>query len=124
MTLPNSMDYLTRNGVVDFDVNAYLNNPTARGVNFGPNMLGDTTMQAQPQKDSFSSKLKAKVSDKNFLKKAATAVIVTTLAVFGIKKGKNLFSKVKTSNVAQETGNFLGKAKNCVVNFFKKSKKA
>jgi len=121
MTLPNSMGYLARNGVVDFDVDAYLNNPAAKGVNYTPNMLGDATMQAQPQKDTFSSKLKAKVSDKNFLKKAATAVIVTTLAVFGIKKGKNLLSAAKNSNVAQQTGSFLGKAKDCVAKFFKKA---
>ncbi len=89
MTLPNSMNYLARNGVVDFDVDAYLNSPNAKGVNFATNLLGDATLQSQPQKDSFSSRLKAKVSDKGFLKKAATAAIVTTLAVFGFKKAKN-----------------------------------
>lgn len=120
MTLSNSMSYLARNGVVDFDVDAYLNS-NAKGVNYAPNMLGDATLQAQPQKDSFSSKLKAKVSDKGFLKKAATAAIVTTLAVFGIKKGKNLFSAAKNSNAAQQTSNFLGKAKDCVAKFFKKA---
>ena len=121
MTLPNSMDYLARNGVVDFNVDAYLNSPNAKGVNFSSNMLGDTTMQAQPKKDTFSSKLKAKVSDKNFLKKAATAVIVTTLAVFGIKKGKNLLNSAKNTNVGQQASTYLGKAKNWVSNAFKKA---
>ncbi|MBR2525145.1 hypothetical protein IKE67_01640 [bacterium] len=121
MTLSNSVDYLTRNGVVDFDVDAYLNNPNAKGVNYTPNMLGGTTMQAQPQKDTFSSKLKAKVSDKGFLKKAAATVAVAALAVFGIKKGKNLLSTAKNSNVGQQACNYYGKAKNWVTNLFKKA---
>jgi len=121
MTLPNSMDYLAMNGVVDFDVNAYLNS-NAGGVNY-PSLLGNTKMQAQPEKDSFTSKAKAKLTDKNFLKKAATAVVVVALAAFGIKKGKNLFNSAKESNMAQQaieksTG-FFTKAKDYVSNLFK-----
>ena len=121
MTLPNSMDYLAMNGVVDFDVNAYLNS-NAGGVHY-PSLLGDTKMQAQPQKDTFASKAKAKLTDKNFLKKAATAVVVGTLAIFGIKKGKALFNSVKGTDVAQQaveksTG-FFAKAKDYVSNLFK-----
>jgi len=121
MTLSNSMNYLARNGVVDFDVDAYLNSPNAKGVNYAPNMLGDATLKAQPQKDSFTSRLKAKVSDKNFLKKAATAAIVTTLAVFGIKKGKNLFSAANNANVTEQATGFFGKAKDFVTGLFKKA---
>ena len=120
MTLPNSMGYLSRNGVVDFDVDAYLNNPAAKGVNYGPNMLGGTTMQAQPQKDSFSSKLKAKVSDKGFLKAAAATVAVAALAIFGIKKGKKAVSTVKNTEIAQQASNLFGKAKNWITNLSKK----
>ena len=125
MTLPNSMDYLAMNGVVDFDVNAYLNS-NAGGVNY-PSMLGGAKLPAQPQQDSFTSKAKAKLTDKNFLKKAATAAIVVALTAFGIKKGKNLFNSAKESNVTQQvveqsTG-FFSKAKDYVSGLFQKSSK-
>ena len=126
MALPNSMDYLARNGVVDFNVDAYLNS-NAGGVNYNPSLLGNTKLPAQPQKDTFSAKAKAKLTDKNFLKKAATAAIVVGLTAFGIKKGKNLLASAKESNVAQQaveksTG-FLTKAKDYVSTLFKTSSK-
>lgn len=121
MALPHSMDYLMNGGVLDFDAAAYLNS-NASGVQY-PTMLGGVQMQNQPQKDSFASKAKSKLTDTNFLKKAATAVIATTLAIVGIRKGKKCWNAMKNSNTVQSAGNFLTSAKNSVSNFFTKFKK-
>ena len=122
MTLPHSLDYLMTGGVLDFDAAAYLNS-NAGGVNYGPQMLGGTKMQAQPQKDSFASKAKAKLTDTNFLKKAATVAIVGTLAFFGIKKGKNLISSAKNTNWGEQAGKLWTSAKNGISNLFSKVSK-
>ena len=107
MTLPNSMDYLARGGVIDFDAAAFLNSGNT-GVQY-PTVLGGVQMQQQPKKDSFASKAKAKLTDTNFLKKAATALIVGTLAFVGIKKGKNCLNSIKNSKVGQSVSNFFSK---------------
>ncbi|MBR1753218.1 hypothetical protein IJ732_00125 [bacterium] len=122
MTLPHSMDYLMTGGVLDFDAAAFLNNPSPIGLNY-PTMLGGTQMQSQPQKDTFSSKVKSKLKDTNFLKKAATVAIVGTLAFFGIKKGKNLLSAAKNTNVAETAANATASAKGWFSNLFKKVSK-
>ena len=122
MTLPHSLDYLNTGGVLDFDAAAYLNS-TAGGVNYNTNMLGGTTLQNQPKKDSFASKAKAKLTDVNFLKKAATAAIVGTLVFFGIKNGKNLINNIKTTNWSEKAGNLLASAKNGISNLFSKVSK-
>lgn len=109
MTLPNSMDYLMHNGVLDFDANAYLNSNMG-GVQY-PSMLGGVQMQSQPKNDSFSSKAKAKFKDPSFLKKAATAVIVGALAFVGIRKGKSCLNSIKNSSIGQSVTNFFAKFK-------------
>lgn len=138
MTLPHSLDYLMTGGVLDFDAAAYLNS-NAGGVNYNPQLLGGATLNAQPKKDSFSSKAKAKLTDTNFLKKAATVAIVGTLAFFGIKKGKNLINSLKgknltetaenlaktaqDTNVAEKAGNMFTRLKDGVMGMFKKVSK-
>jgi hypothetical protein len=109
MALPHSMDYLMNGGVLDFDAAAYLNS-SATGVQY-PSMLGGVQMQNQPKNDSFTSKAKAKLTDTNFLKKAATAAIVTTLAVVGFCKGKKCWNSVKSSEFGQSVSNFFAKFK-------------
>lgn len=121
MALPHSMDYLMNGGVLDFDAAAYLNS-NANGVQY-PSMLGGVQMQNQPTNDSFSSKAKAKLKDTNFLKKAATAVIVGALAFVGIKKGKKCLDAFKNSDKTQAVMNGLNSAKNSVSNFFARFKK-
>ncbi|MBR1680747.1 hypothetical protein IJ707_03040 [bacterium] len=121
MTLPHSLDYLMTGGVLDFDAAAYLNS-NAGGVNYPP-MLGGTTLQPQPKNDSFASKAKSKLTDTNFLKKAATVAIVGTLAFFGIKKGKNIMSTVKNTNWTEKAGSLLTSAKNGLSNLFTKVSK-
>jgi len=121
MTLPHSMDYLMTGGVLDFDAAAFLNNTNPIGID--PKMLGGVQMQQQPQKDSFSSKVKSKLKDTNFLKKAATVAIVGTLAFFGIKKGKNLLSAAKDTNITEIAANATASAKGWFSNLFKKVSK-
>ena len=123
MALPHSMDYLTNNGVLDFDAAAYLNNPMATGVNYGPNLLGGVQMQAQPKNDSFTNKAKAKLKDVDFLKKAATAVISAVLIGTALVKGKKCWNSVKSSNASQAVGNFFTSAKTSISNFISKFKK-
>jgi len=121
MTLPHSLDYLMTGGVLDFDAAAYLNS-NANGVNYPP-MLGGTTLKSQPQKDSFASKAKSKLTDTNFLKKAATVAIVGTLAFFGIKNGKNLINTAKNTNWTEKASGLLTNAKDGFCNLFKKVSK-
>ncbi len=121
MTLPHSLDYLMTGGVLDFDAAAYLNS-NAGGVGYS-NMLGGTTLKSQPKNDSFTSKVKSKFTDTNFLKKAATVAIVTTLAIFGIKKGKNLLTAAKDTNWTEKAGNLFASAKDGISNLFKQVSK-
>ena len=123
MALPHSMDYLTNNGVLDFDAAAYLNNPMATGVNYGPNLLGGVQMQAQPKNDSFTNKAKAKLKDIDFLKKAATAVISAVLIGTALVKGKKCWNSVTSSNASQAVGTFFTSAKTGISNFISKFKK-
>ena len=111
MTLPHSMDYLVNGGVLDFDAAAYLNNT---------NLLGGVQMQAQPKNDGFATKAKNKMSDMNFLKKAATIALVTVLAGVGLCKGKNLIKAVKNYNYSEGAANAFNAAKDGVCSFFKK----
>lgn len=123
MTLPHSMDYLVNGGVLDFDAAAYLNNTNVGGVNYNTNLLGGVQMQAQPQNDNFATKAKKTMTDKNFLKKAATVALVTVLAGVALCKGKSAISAVKNSDKTQAVMNGLSSAKDSVLNFFSRFKK-
>ena len=120
MTLPHSMDYLVNGGVLDFDAAAYLNNTNVGGVNYNTNLLGGVQMQAQPQNDNFATKAKKTMTDKNFLKKVATAALVTVLAGVALCKGKNAIKAVKNYNYSEGASNAVNYVKDGVCNFFKK----
>jgi len=120
MTLPHSMDYLVNGGVLDFDAAAYLNNTNVGGVNYNTNLLGGVSMQAQPQNDNFATKAKKTMTDKNFLKKAATVALVTVLAGVALCKGKSAISAVKNYNYSEGASNAVNYVKDGVCNFFKK----
>lgn len=119
MALPQSVNYLATNGIVTFDVDSYLNMPM-NGCN--PCMLGGATMPMQPAKDTFASKAKSKLSDKNFLKTVAAVGISALLIGVGIFKGKKIVSAVKDSNFAKSIGTAFSSVKAAVMNFFAKSK--
>ena len=119
MTLPHSMDYLVNGGVLDFDAAAYLNNTNVGGVNYNTNLLGGVQMQNQPQNDNFATKAKKTMTDKNFLKKVATAALVTVLAGVALCKGKNVIKSVKNYNYTEGASNAFSAVKNGVCNFFK-----
>ena len=119
MTLPHSMDYLVNGGVLDFDAAAYLNNTNVGGVNYNTNLLGGVQMQAQPKNDGFATKAKNKMSDMNFLKKAATIALVTVLAGVALCKGKNVIKSVKNYNYTEGASNAFSAVKEGVCNFFK-----
>ena len=119
MTLPHSMDYLVNGGVLGFDSAAYLNNTNVGGVNYNTNLLGGVQMQAQPKNDGFATKAKNKMSDMNFLKKAATIALVTVLAGVGLCKGKNVIKEVKYYNYTEGASNAFSAVKEGVCNFFK-----
>lgn len=124
------LSYLTTNGVLNFDPNAYLNSPVV-GT---PNSYGQigllpqgTKLQNQPAKDGFVSK------NKETIKKVAAGVILAGLAAFGIYKCKNgatklaeAFSKTKGNVTASATNtinqgkDFLSKCVDKVKDFFKK----
>lgn len=117
MALPQSVNYLATNGIVTFDVDSYLNMPMG-GCN--PCMLGGATMPMQPAKDTFASKAKSKLSDKNFLKKVAAAGISALLIGVGIFKGKKMLSAAKNSDFVKSVGSFFTGAKSTIMNFFTK----
>ncbi len=119
MTLPHSMDYLVNGGVLDFDAAAYLNNTNVGGVNYNTNLLGGVQMQNQPQNDNFATKAKKTMTDKNFLKKVATAALVTVLAGVALCKGKNVIKSVKNYNYTEGASNAFSAVKEGVCNFFK-----
>lgn len=119
MTLPHSMDYLVNGGVLDFDAAAYLNNTNVGGVNYNTNLLGGVQMQNQPQNDNFATKAKKTMTDKNFLKKVATAALVTVLAGVALCKGKNVIKSVKNYNYTEDASNAFSAVKEGVCNFFK-----
>lgn len=119
MTLPHSMDYLVNGGVLDFDAVAYLNNTNVGGVNYNTNLLGGVQMQNQPQNDNFATKAKKTMTDKNFLKKVATAALVTVLAGVALCKGKNVIKSVKNYNYTEGASNAFSAVKEGVCNFFK-----
>ena len=119
MTLPHSMDYLVNGGVLDFDAAAYLNNTNVGGVNYNTNLLGGVQMQNQPQNDNFATKAKKTMTDKNFLKKVATAALVTVLVGVALCNGKNVIKAVKDYNYTEGASNAFSSVKNGVCNFFK-----
>lgn len=89
------LNYLTQNGILNFDANTYLNSPTptlGTGLPF-PTDLGGASMNGQPQKDGFIS------SKATTIKKIAAGAILATLAVVGLSKCKtgvsNLTNAVK-----------------------------
>ena len=113
------MDYLVNGGVLDFDAAAYLNNTNVGGVNYNTNLLGGVQMQNQPQNDNFATKAKKTMTDKNFLKKVATAALVTVLAGVALCKGKNVIKAVKDYNYTEGASNAFSSVKDGVCNFFK-----
>ena len=119
MTLPHSMDYLVNGGVLDFDAAAYLNNTNVGGVNYNTNLLGGVQMQNQPQNDNFATKAKKTMTDKNFLKKVATAALVTVLAGVALCKGKNVIKSVRNYNYTEGASDAFSAVKEGVCNFFK-----
>ena len=114
MTLPlqGSMNYLIDGGVLDFDANAYLN--TGITTPYYQPMLNGVKMQSQPQQDSFSSKIKNKLSDKNTLKTIAATAILGILAFVGIKKSKTIFNNVKNSKLITNLNKGFNSVKNWV----------
>lgn len=103
MTLPGSMDYLSAGGVLNFDAAAYLNNPNARQMPF-KNPLNASSAIGQPTKDTFMSKTKGKLKQKDTWKKIAAGAIVATLAGIGIYKGTKGIQNIssKASNLYQQ----------------------
>ena len=93
------LSYLTQNGILNYDANAFLNSPMpVAGNGLGiPTDLGGATINGQPQKDGFVSSKAATI------KKVAAGAILATLAIVGLTKCK--------------TG--VGKLTNAVKNMFK-----
>ena len=106
LPLPGSMNYLMNGGVLDFDANAYLNSGIVTPY-YQP-MLNGAKIQPQPQKDSFSSKLK---NNEKTIKTVAATVILGALAFVGIKKSKNLLKGAKDSKFVSKIGDTFKSAK-------------
>ena len=78
------LSYLTQNGILNFDANAYLNSPTpavGNGLPFSTDLNG-AQINGQPKKDGFFS------SNANTIKKVAAGAIIAALAVVGLSKCK------------------------------------
>lgn len=119
MIMPGSMDYLMSNGILNFDAQAFLNNPAMQNMPFEAPLNGSVKMQEQPVKDSFMSKTKAAMNTKSF-KQIATAGIVAGLALFGLSKftkGVNVLKGVTSNNAV---GNTLSNIKDAATKFIKK----
>lgn len=118
MNSSSALDNLSANGIINFDANAFIKGepakyvaPTAEYLPFDQplNVLGSTppyggpVLKRQPQHDAFVNKSEDNENQPaaHNWKKAATAVLVATLAVWGGVKCKSkissLINKINTS---------------------------
>ena len=102
--LPTSLDNLTSNGVINFDAEAYIKGTHAKNIAspsylpfeqplnaFGSPGQAPTMHQGQPRQDEFVTKHESSAAPADW-KKAATAVLIAGLAVFGGIKFKSKIS--------------------------------